>query len=160
MANNEEAKLTPQQEAALAGIEASMDEVLKEATDPQPPLAQPAPSLLRATAPLPRAASGGAVPWNAPTVQPSPATQSIVTGEIERLLMTSDRLLKNQKDRIINEEAHYETTRTQIMNDYNAKVAKLDHDTKEALFQLNANHEQTIAGIKRLITKLTALREA
>ena len=108
-----------------------------------------------------------AQPVAQPVFQPRPAavpsssaSQSIVTSEIERLLVSSDRLLKSQLERIVTEEAAYETARTQMMNDYNAKVAKLDHDTKEALFRLGVGHEQTIAEIKRFIAKLNALREA
>jgi hypothetical protein len=93
-------------------------------------------------------------------VPPSPAATAMVTSEVDRLLVTSDRLLKSQQDRLVAEEAAYETMRTQIMNDYNGKVAKLDHDTKEMLFQMHVEHEQKVADIKRLITKLTALREA
>ena len=115
--------------------------------------AQPQPAAFPPRAALP----ARDVPWTAPA--PAVAT-SLVTADIERLLATGDKLLKNQQERIVNEEAQFETTRTQIMNDYNAKAAKLDHDTKEALFQLATNHEQTLAGIKRLIAKLNAMREA
>lgn len=93
-------------------------------------------------------------------VPPSPAATAMVASEVERLLVTSDRLLKNQQERLVAEKAAYETTRTQLINDYNAKVAKLDHETKEALYQLHVDHEAKISDIDRLITKLTALREA
>lgn len=93
-------------------------------------------------------------------VPPSPAATAMVTSEVERLLVTSDRLLKSQQERLVTEEASYETRRTEVMNDYNSKVAKLDHETKEALYQMHVEHEAKIADIKRLVTKLTALREA
>ena len=93
-------------------------------------------------------------------VPPSPAATAMVTSEVERLLVTRARLWPTQQDRLVTEEANYETTRTAIMNDYNGKVAKLDHDTKEVLFQLHVEHEAKITDIKRLIVKLTALREA
>jgi len=98
-----------------------------------------------------------------PPVQPvpqSPAATAMVVSEVERLLQTGDRLLKNQQDRLVREEADYETTRTHIMNEYNSKVAALDQATKETLYQLHVEHEQKIADIKRLIVKLTAMREA
>lgn len=119
----------------------SRDPAFSAPSAPQPAFQQPAP----------------ARPAHTP---PSAGTTAMVTSEVERLLATGDRLLKNQQERVVQETAAYETTRTQLMNDYNAKVAKLDHDTQEALYQLHVEHEAKIADIKRLIAKLTAMREA
>lgn len=85
---------------------------------------------------------------------------AVATTEIERLLATSERLLKNQQRRLVSEQVGYETTRTAVLNDFKARSAQLEHDVKEELFLLQRDHEARLHEINRLIAKLTALREA
>lgn len=80
--------------------------------------------------------------------------------EVERLLHTSERLLKNQQRRLVQERAAFETARTVVLNDYNAKVAQLEQNVREELTLMKRDHDIKVHDIERLIAKLTALREA
>lgn len=99
-----------------------------------------------------------------PATQPQQNVQhtggAIIATEVERLLATSERLLRVQQQKVVQEKANYETTRTALLNEFKSKVAEFEHDTKEALFLLQQEHEARVHAIERLIAKLTALREA
>jgi hypothetical protein len=80
--------------------------------------------------------------------------------EVDMLLATGERLLRNQQDRLVGEKASYEAERTNMLNAYAANLAKLERDTADRLHQLQQEHQHRVSGIERLITKLKAMREA
>ena len=80
--------------------------------------------------------------------------------EVDMLLATGERLLRTQRDRLVAEKATYEMARTNLLNAYQANLAKLHQDTADAATALHAEHERKVNEIERLIAKLTAMQEA
>ena len=80
--------------------------------------------------------------------------------DIERLMNTGERLLREQQDKLVGEKASYEEARTNLVNAYAAATAKLDRDTADAAHRLLLEHNARVNEIERLIAKLKALREA
>ena len=80
--------------------------------------------------------------------------------DIERLMNTGERLLREQQNKLVGERANYEEGRVNMLNAYAANLAKLERDTADALHQLQQDHQGRVADIERLIAKLKALREA
>jgi hypothetical protein len=80
--------------------------------------------------------------------------------DIERLMNTGERLLREQQDRLVGEKANYEEGRVNMLNAYAASLAKLERQTADALHRLQQDHQGRTAEIERLIVKLKALREA
>ena len=80
--------------------------------------------------------------------------------DIEKLMNTGERLLREQQDKLVGEKATYEEARTSLVNAYAAATAKLDRDTADRAHRLLLEHNDRVAEIERLIAKLKALREA
>jgi len=91
---------------------------------------------------------------------PSLQVRRSEVSDIERLMNTGERLLREQQDKLVGEKANYEEARTSLVNAYAAAQAKLDRDTADRAHRLLLEHNDRVAEIERLIAKLKALREA
>lgn len=87
-------------------------------------------------------------------ITPAPGT------EVERLLATGLRLLKAQQERLINEETNYQQRRLQVTERYRVSLEKISLEAQESLRSLDLDHRAKMAGIRELVAKLKAMREA
>ena len=80
--------------------------------------------------------------------------------EIERLLATGERLLRSQQERLLNEESKYQTMRIEIMDSYRVQLERIRQEAEDRLRVLDSEHNVRMSGIRNLIGKLKAMREA
>lgn len=94
----------------------------------------------------------------------APPAQDVVTAEtdtgsaVEAFMASGQRLLDMQRTKIIKLESEYEFDRVKLIDDYRVKMRELEHEAGEALRSFDRQHETEMAGAKRILDSLLAMR--
>lgn len=95
---------------------------------------------------------------------PPPPAQDVVAADIdtttavEAFMASGQRLLDMQRTKIIKLESEYEFDRVKLIDDYRVKMRELEHEAGEALRSFDRQHESEMAGAKRILDSLLAMR--
>lgn len=80
--------------------------------------------------------------------------------DVDRLLATGERLLRQQEDALLKLLSTYEQAQQVIGDQYRTRVAAAVRERDEQLRILAEQHETRVVTINRVIEKLTAMRDA
>jgi len=79
---------------------------------------------------------------------------------LERFMETGERLLGQQRQRLLALRGGYERDRVTLLDQYRVRLAELETEAREALRSLEARHGAEMAGVRSIVGKLTAMRDA
>lgn len=111
---------------------------------------------------IPLAAPPVAKPVERP--KPAAAATTAVTAtdrqaaELENFLATGEKLLANQRRRIITLESNYEIGRTKLLDSFRVRMADLENEANEAIRKYDTEHKAAMLSARRLEDALLAMR--
>lgn len=80
------------------------------------------------------------------------------TAELENFLATGEKLLAQQRRRIITLESDYEIGRTKLLDSFRVRMADLENEANEAIRKYDSDHTAAMRSAKRLEDALLAMR--
>lgn len=80
--------------------------------------------------------------------------------ELERFLANGEKLLEQQRQRLLHAESRYEVERVKLVDYFRVRMRNLEHEAHEALRSLDQRHAKKTADARKIFLALAAMREA
>lgn len=106
-------------------------------------------------APIPAAAPSAAPAGDSGAIVAAAAEQS---SDVQRFLATGTAMFDQQRRNILEMESAYEKDRVALIDDYRVRLRELEHEASEALREFDHKHDGNLAGAKRILEALAAMR--
>ena len=78
--------------------------------------------------------------------------------ELDRFMANGERLLEQQRQRILAAESRYEVDRVKMVDYFRVRLRNLEHEACEAIRALDRRHAAKMADARKILEALTAMR--